>query len=130
MAYKHEVAGNLRSAGRCSQYGSMASKFSPNGTFLAFHCTAYMRSNHEIIIIQVNNLQIIHTLAGHLNIVYDLDWLSDNVIASVSSDRTAIIWFLTENSFKMKVSHEQIEDSNREICFLYPNGRNESIEIC
>lgn len=70
-----------------------------------------MRNNHEIIVIQVNNFQITHTLIGHLNIIYDLDWLNENIIASVSSDRTAIIWFLTETNFNMKVGNIQIEIS-------------------
>lgn len=98
------MAGHLRSGGGRSQYGSMVAKFSLNGTYLAFHCTAYLRNNHEIIVVDVNNLQISHTLVGHLSIVYDLDWLSENVLASVSSDRTAIVWFLSENQFHMKVS--------------------------
>lgn len=103
VAYKHDVSGHLRSGAGRSQYGSMVAKFSSSGSLLAFHCTTYMRANHEIIILKVNNLQISHTLVGHLSIVYDLDWLSENVLASVSSDRTAIVWFLTENAFHMKV---------------------------
>lgn len=83
----------------------MVSKFSPNGSFLAFHLTANLKSNHEIIVINMLNLQIVHHLIGHLGIVYDIDWLSEDSFVSVSSDRTAIIWFLNDNSFKMKVRH-------------------------
>lgn len=86
-----------------SQYGSMVAKFSPNGSSLAFHCTEYLRSNHEIIVLNSQNLRVTHSLTGHLSIIYDLDWLNESAIASVSSDRTAIIWFLTDKSFKMKV---------------------------
>lgn len=89
-------------AGR-SQYGSMVAKFNLNGTLLAFHCTAQIRSSHEIIVLSVNHLQVTHNLMGHLGIVYDLDWLNDTVLVSVSTDRTAIVWYLTQNNFKMKV---------------------------
>lgn len=81
----------------------MVAKFSLNGSLLAFHCTAHPKSNHEILIFDVNHLQILHTLSGHLSIVYELDWLNETTLASVSSDRTAIIWFLAENHFRMKV---------------------------
>lgn len=98
------MAYNLRNTSVSSQYGSMVAKFSPNGSLLAFHCTEYMRTNHEIIVLNMGNLQVRHILTGHLSIIYDLDWLNQEAIASVSSDRTAIIWFLTEKSFHMKVS--------------------------
>lgn len=52
----------------------------------------------------VNNLQIVHVLVGHLFIVYDIDWLNDETLATASSDRTVIIWFLMENGFEMKVN--------------------------
>lgn len=52
----------------------------------------------------MENLGVTHILAGHMSIIYDLDWLNQEAIASVSSDRTAIIWFLTETSFHMRVS--------------------------
>lgn len=78
-------------------------KFNLSGTLLAFHCTASMRTNHEIIVISVNQLQVTHNLVGHLGIVYDLDWLNDSVLVSVSTDRTAIVWYLTLSNFKMKV---------------------------
>lgn len=81
----------------------MVAKFNLNGTLLAFHCTTQIRSSHEIIVLNVNQLQVTHTLMGHLGIVYDLDWLSDSVLVSVSTDRTAIVWHLTQSSFKMKV---------------------------
>lgn len=81
----------------------MVVKFNPNGSLLAFHSTANLKSNHEIIVINMLNLQVVHHLIGHLGIVYDIDWLCEDTFASVSSDRTAIIWFLTGNGFKMKV---------------------------
>lgn len=88
-----------------SQYGSMTSKFSLSGVLLAFHCTSYQRSNHEIIVMNVKNFQIVYNLIGHLNIVYDLDWLNDHTLVSVSSDRTAIVWSLKKNGkFTLKVS--------------------------
>lgn len=62
----------------------------------------------------VNNLQIVHILVGHLFIVYDIDWLNDETLVTASSDRTAIIWFLTEKGFEMKVS-----ESRRKISFLF-----------
>lgn len=82
----------------------MVAKFNLNGTLLAFHCTAQIRANHEIIVLNVNQLQVTHNLMGHLGIVYDLDWLNDGVLISVSTDRTAIVWYLTQSHFKMKVS--------------------------
>lgn len=85
----------------------MASKFSPAGSLLAFHRTTYMRSNHEIVIMKVNSLQVSHVLVGHFSIVYDIDWLSEDTLISVSSDRTAIIWFLTKNSFKIRVIYHK-----------------------
>lgn len=88
-----------------TQYGSMTSAFSPNGELIAFHCTSYMRSNHEVIIMRAKNMRITHTLIGHISIVYDIDWLDDRTLVSVSSDRTAIIWKLEENNgFTLKVS--------------------------
>lgn len=66
-----------------------------------------MRSNHEIVIMKVNSLHVSHVLVGHFSIVYDIDWLSEDTLISVSSDRTAIIWYLTENSFKIRVSRYQ-----------------------
>lgn len=93
---------HIRGPGR-SQYGSMVARFNLNGTLLAFHSTAYMRNNHEIIVLNVYHLQVTHNLLGHLGIVYDLDWLNDSVLVSVSTDRTAIVWYLTESNFKMKV---------------------------
>lgn len=104
IIYKHNVMNNIRGVGPGrSQYGSMIAKFNPNGTLIAFHCTAYMRNNHEIIVLNVNRLQVAHNLLGHLGIIYDLDWLNDSVLVSVSTDRTAIVWNLTESDFKMKV---------------------------
>lgn len=81
----------------------MVAKFNLSGTLLAFHSTAQIRSSHEIDVLNVNQLQVTHNLVGHLGIVYDLDWLSDSVLVSVSTDRTAIVWYLTQRSFKMKV---------------------------
>lgn len=84
----------------------MTSSFSPNGELIAFHCTSYMRSNHEIIVMRVKNMQIIHTLIGHLSIIYGIDWLDEQTLVSVSSDRTAIIWKLADNnSFALKVKY-------------------------
>lgn len=83
----------------------MIAKFSTNGHLLALHCTTYRRHNHEISIMNVNNLKIINTLIGHLNIVYDLEWLNENVLVSVSSDRTAIVWFIFDRGeFTLKVN--------------------------
>lgn len=89
-----------------SQFGSMVARFNPNGTSIAFHCTAYMRNNHEIIVLNVYQLQVTHNLLGHLGVIYDLDWLNDSVLVSVSTDRTAIVWYLTESNFKMTVCFE------------------------
>lgn len=108
IVYRHELAGNFRSSASHSQYGSMVSKFSVNGTMLAFHSTTYTRSNHEIIILRVKNLEVCHVLIGHLNIVYDLDWLNEDTLVSVSSDRTAIVWFLAECNYTMKVYVQSI----------------------
>lgn len=64
-----------------------------------------MRSNHEIVIMRTKSMHITHTLIGHISIVYDIDWLDDRTLASVSSDRTAIVWKLDENNkFTLKVS--------------------------
>lgn len=86
----------------------MVAKFSPNGLLLAFHCIASTKSNHEILVMDVNQLQIVHSLVGHLFIVYDITWLNDDTLVTASSDRTAIIWFLTEKSFKMKVRNSYV----------------------
>lgn len=88
-----------------SQYGSMTLKFSPSGTLLAFHCTTYGRSNHEVLVMDVDQLKISHKLVGHLNIIYDMDWLNGETLATVSSDRTAIVWLLskTNDDFTLKV---------------------------
>lgn len=103
--YRHELEGEKRYRSSHEQYGSMIAKFSPTGHLLAFHCTTYRRHNHKISIINVNNLKINNTLIGHLNIVYDLEWLNENVLVSVSSDRTAIVWFLYDRGeFTLKVS--------------------------
>lgn len=103
--YRHEIVGEKRYRGSLEQNGSMIAKFSTSGHLLAIHCTTYCRHNHEISIINVNNLKIINTLIGHLNIVYDLEWLNENVLVSVSSDRTAIVWFLLDRGeFRLKVN--------------------------
>lgn len=134
MMYRFEVQNSKENQGNRVQYGSMVSKFSPSGFLLAFHCTTYRRQNHEVVILNVNNLKIRNTLIGHLNIVYDLDWLNEKVLCSVSSDRTAIVWFLSENEFSLKVilyyrlkgraiifmfSFLKIPDSSTSIIYLY-----------
>lgn len=83
----------------------MTLKFSPSGTLLAFHCTTYGRSNHEVLVMDVDQLKISHKLVGHLNIIYDMDWLNGETLATVSSDRTAIVWLLskTNDDFTLKV---------------------------
>lgn len=104
LMYRHEIGGGKRYLGSHEQYGSMVAKFSTNGDLLAFYCTTYRRQNHEISILNVNNLKIINTLYAHLNIVYDLEWLNENILVSVSSDRTAIVWFLFDRGeFTLKV---------------------------
>lgn len=103
LMYRHGISGTVRNHSSQEQYGSMIAKFSPDGSLIAFHCTSYRRHSHEILVLNVNQSQITHKLIGHLNIVYDLDWLNENIFISVSSDRTAIVWFLFENKFSLKV---------------------------
>ncbi|XP_031640642.1 jouberin-like [Contarinia nasturtii] len=103
LVYKHEISNHIRGHTNPSQYGTMIVKFSPNGSQLAFHHTTYTRSNHEIIVMKVNSLQVSHVLTGHLSLIYDIDWLNERILISVASDRTAIVWFLSDENFKIKV---------------------------
>lgn len=83
----------------------MACKFNSSGELLAYHCSTYGRSSHDVIVMEVKNLKVTHKLTGHLNIVYDLDWLNEQTLITVSSDRTAIVWTLsrTGGDFSLKV---------------------------
>lgn len=88
---------------RITIYIHRFSNSSPNGSQIAFHQTTYTRSNHEIIVMKENNLQVSHVLSGHLSLIYDIDWLNERILISVASDRTAIVWFLSDGDFKIKV---------------------------
>lgn len=77
------------------------SNSSPSGLLLAFHHTS--KSYHEIIVMKEINLNVSHILTGHLDYIHDIDWLNEKTLISVASDRTAIIWFLDEKKFEIKV---------------------------
>lgn len=83
--------------------GSMVAKFNPDGTLLAFHRQMKAKNEHEICVLQLTNLKVTLNLSGHRNFVYDLDWLNDTILVSISSDCTAILWFLQEKSYSMRV---------------------------
>lgn len=79
--------------------GSMIGKFNPSGTLYAFHC-----QSHEICVLNLENMKIPLKLNGHRGIVYDLDWFDDMTLVSVSSDCSAIVWFLQKKIYSMTVS--------------------------
>lgn len=78
-------------------------KFNPNGTLLAFHCQSIAKNTHEICVMLLSSMKVALNLSGHRSIVYDLDWMDDRILVSVSSDGTAIVWFLQKKSYSMRV---------------------------
>lgn len=96
--------------------GSLTSQFSPDGKFVAFAVAPTEgTANHNIVILTVPSLKTVRTLKGHTNLVYSLNWIeacvSDTILVSASSDRTAIIWMLNHNPSKMYILPHP--------CFLY-----------
>lgn len=90
-----------------SSKGCLASKFSPNGQYLAYS----LCSDYNIQIATVPDLKLLNTLGGHTNFVYDLDWLVDKRknsfplhLVSASSDRTAVVWTIEKDRISLTVS--------------------------
>lgn len=84
--------------------GSLSANFSPNGDLIAFHHTTSADQDHEIIVLSMQTFQTRYILRGHLGIVYALDWFNEQTVLSVSSDHTAIVWFLEEKEYLFKVA--------------------------
>lgn len=83
--------------------GGLAICFNPIGDLIAFHTTSTSH-DHEIIVLSVPAFKTKEILRGHLNIVYDMDWYNDCTLVSVSSDHTAIVWFIENDHYSFKVN--------------------------
>lgn len=86
--------------------GSIITKFSPNGELVVFHCAVTVNHDHELVVLSMDKLRPITVLRGHLGIIYALDWFDNRTVVSVSSDHTAIVWYLNmddESTYEFKV---------------------------
>lgn len=103
--------------------GAMITKFNTNGSLLAFHCGSAKQNEHNIHILSMSKFKDIMILRGHINIIYSLDWSDEQTLVSASSDRTAIVWFLSETTYSMKVSKycidNSVEKKEKTLCFSY-----------
>lgn len=86
----------------------LISKFSRNGKFLAY--TSMTGRKYQIIIASISDMKIIHTLQGHTNVIYDLDWAEcvmnssrQYALISASSDRTCMYWRWNEDSVSFQI---------------------------
>lgn len=82
----------------------MIAKFNSSGTLLAFHRQSKVKNTHEICVLHLTSMKVTLNLSGHRSIVYDLDWKNDTILVSVSSDCTAIVWYLQKKTYSMTVN--------------------------
>jgi jouberin len=90
-----------------SARGCICTRFSHCGRYLACGCGASVR-----VFDIWNNGHLDHEFTGHVNIVYDVNWSSDDqMLVTASSDGTARIWH--------KKSTENKVTSLQHPCFVY-----------
>jgi WD40 repeat protein len=68
--------------------------------------------NHDINIYNINDGNLVSSLKGHTNGVWDLVQISDDLLASSSGDGTVRIWNLTTNTCKFILTGQKITTLN------------------
>ncbi|XP_078505356.1 jouberin isoform X2 [Lissotriton helveticus] len=82
---------------RAGQQGCFSIRFSHDGRTLAAACAD--REEYPVFLYEIPSGQYLQELHGHLNIVYDICWSTDNQnLLTASSDGTARMWKIEAHS--------------------------------
>lgn len=86
--------------------GAFCCAFSNNGFFLAIACVAPQHSSNLIKIYDVLTGDRLTTMEGHIDLIYQLTWSSNDLeLLSCSSDGTARIWIVDSSHTDCKILH-------------------------
>lgn len=117
--------------------GSSIARFDKRGAFLAYTKTGDNKSNH-IVLLKFPDLKKVLTLNGHVNLIYDLDWMDSasnidhkcSFIVSASSDKTAIIWAIYEDQYHYKIlPHPSFVYGARFLCLKSSSGASHAFVV-